>query len=253
MRAAICVLALSLAAIAYLSARGLGTRSTELSPRGSSGVVVVDLSLSIVNQDYLEIRDVLTRLVRAGNPNGLVVFSDTAYELLPPRTPARELVPLLRFFTIRHGEAPRNPWEQSFQAGTRISEALEVAYRMLRRDHVSNGSILLISDLATAPDDYSTLGRTLRRITASGIAVRVAGLSPTTQARELFQAALGPKAFAQVHQPKSDKIGPLGIRLRGTLPIALLVATVLALVALAAYELLAGRLALPAGAGWRGA
>jgi len=250
-RVVLVVLAVALVALAWDSARKLETHTTELSPRGASVVVVVDLSLSIVGQDYLQIRDVLERLIQAGNPTGLVVFSDTAYELLPPRTPVKEIVPLLRYFTMRNGSVPRNPWEQSFQAGTRISTALEVAYRMLRRDHVRPGSILLVSDLATAPDDYAALGRTLRRITASGDAVRVAPLSPSADARQFFRYVLGADAFANVAAPKAGGSGPLGIRLHGELPVGLLAASALALLALAAHEILAGRLALPAGAGWR--
>ena len=46
-----------------------------------------------------------------------------------------------------------NPWTQTFSAGTRISSALELAKSMLERDEVDKGSILLVSDLETAPDD----------------------------------------------------------------------------------------------------
>jgi hypothetical protein len=250
-RTGLVVLAVALVAIAYLSTRSLETRSSELAPRGGSGVVVVDLSLSIVEQDYVRVRDVLRRLIRSGNPSGLVIFSDTAYELLPPRTPVSELEPLLRYFTPRRGRLLPNPWQQSFQAGTRISEALDLAHRMLRRDRVARGSILLVSDLATSPDDYTTLSRVLLRLRASDVSVRVTPLSPASDAMQLFESALGREAFVDVVEPRAVDPGPVDLELYGDLPIALIVATALALLALAGHELFAGRLALPAGAGRR--
>lgn len=236
---------------AYLSARGLESRANELVPGGRSGVVVIDVSLSIVNQDYTDVRVVLERLIRAGNPTGLVVFSDIAYELLPPRTPAKELRPLLRFFTLDGEKLPQNPWTPNFQAGTRISEALELAHSMLRRDRVAPASILLISDLETAPTDYSVLGRTLRELADSDVTVRVAALSPSSDALTFFGGILGSEAFVDVVEPSSGEVAPLEVSLRGETPPVMLLAIALALLVLAAYEVFAGRLALPPGAGWR--
>ena len=56
---------------------------------------------------------------------------------------------------------PVNPWTQTFRAGTRISTALDLARGMLKRDGVTSGSILLVSDLETAPDDVPALTRTV--------------------------------------------------------------------------------------------
>jgi hypothetical protein len=249
-RAVLVVLAMALAGAAYVSTRGLETRSTELTPGGRSGVVVIDLSLSIVNQDYAEVHDLLERLIRAGNPTGLVVFSDVAYELLPPRTPASELKPLLRFFGGGKKQPP-NPWTQNFQAGTKISEALDLARSMLERDHVSPASILLISDLQTAPSDYQPLGAALRRLASSNITLRVAALSPSSDALTFFGGILGKQAFVNVVEPHAGDGKPLAITLHGVTPIALVVASALLLLALGAHELFASRLALPAGAGWR--
>jgi len=241
----------ALVGAAYLSSRGLESRSNELVPGGRSGVVVIDLSLSIVEQDYADVAGVLERLIRAGNPSGLVVFSDVSYELLPPRTPAKELKPLLRFLTPRDGKLPQNPWTPNFQAGTRISEALELAHTMIRRDHVAPASILLISDLETAPTDYTPLGLTLRALTESDVTVRVAALSPSSDALTFVGGILGEDAFVDVVPPRGGEVAPLDVSLRGDTPTFLLVASTLALLTLAAYELFAGRLALPAGAGWR--
>jgi len=250
-RAGLVVLVLALVGAAYVSSRGLETKSSELVPGGRSGVVVIDLSLSIVEQDYADVAGVLERLIRAGNPTGLVVFSDVSYELLPPRTPAKELKPLLRFLTPRNGKLPQNPWTPNFQAGTRISDALELAHAMLRRDRVSPASILLISDLETAPTDYTPLGRTLRTLAESDVTVRVAALSPSSDAITFVGGILGQDAFVDVVPPRGGEAAPLDVSLSGDTPTTLLLASALALVVLAAYELFAGRLALPAGAGWR--
>ncbi|HXF97703.1 MAG TPA: vWA domain-containing protein [Gaiellaceae bacterium] len=238
--------ALALLAGAFASARGLEEGRGELLPRGTSGVVVLDVSLSIIGRDYPRVRSVLARLAAADSPVGLVVFSDVAYELLPPGTPARELRPLLRFFTSVDGRLPRNPWARSFRAGTRISEALRLAERMLRRDRVERGSILLLSDLDTAPQDLAALGRTLERLRRSPIAVRVVPLSPTRDGVLLFESLLGREAFAKALAPASAAGPPPEEPLRAPLPLGFLALAVLVLLALAAHELLSARLALPA-------
>lgn len=251
MRAALVALASLLVGVAYVSSRGLESRANELQPGGRSGVVVIDLSLSIVDRDYADVAGVLERLIRAGNPTGLVVFSDVSYELLPPRTPAKELKPLLRFLTPQGGKLPQNPWTPNFQAGTRISEALELAHTMFRRDRVSPASILLISDLETAPTDYSVLGRTLRRLADSDVTLRVAALSPSSDALTFFGGIIGNDAFVNVVEPRRGDAAPLEVSLRGETPVIMLATIALALLALGAHEVLAGRLALPAGAGRR--
>ncbi|HXG77607.1 MAG TPA: vWA domain-containing protein, partial [Gaiellaceae bacterium] len=251
LRLGLVALACGLAAAAVLFARGLEPRANELAPGGRSGVVVIDLSLSIVNADYANVRAVLERLIRADNPMGLVVFSDVAYELLPPRTPAKELRSLLRFFTPAGSRLPPNPWTPRFQAGTRISSALELAHEMLRRDRVAPASIVLISDLETAPTDFGPLGHVLGRLRDSPVTVRVVPLSASSDARALFGGILGPEAFVDPVQPHAGDTRPLEVTLRGETPLALLLASVLLLLALAAHEVLAGRLALPHGAGWR--
>jgi hypothetical protein len=250
-RALLVVLACGLLAAAFVSARGLEPKSSELTPGGRSGVVVIDVSLSIVSRDYAQVRAVLERVIRAGNPMGLVIFSDAAYELLPPRTPARELKPLLRFFELRGGELPPNPWTPSFQAGTRISTALALAQDMLVRDGVSPGSILLISDLESAPSDYTALGKTLARIRRSSTTMRVVPLSASGEAADFFGGILGPGAFVDQVEPNAGPVRTLDVSLRGERPLWLLLTACLVLLVLAAHERLAGRLALPAGAGWR--
>lgn len=250
-RAALVVLALALAGAGVASTRGLEPRSNELVPGGRSGVVVLDVSLSIVAQDYARVRAVLERLIESDNPMGLVVFSDVAYELLPPRTPAKELRPLLRFFMRAGEDVPPNPWTPGFQAGTLISEAMELAREMLRRDRVSPASIVLISDLETAPTDLPVLGRVLGGLRRSPITVRVVPLSASSDGLSFFGGFLGDEAFVDPVEPNRGEQQALEVSLRGELPLVLLISSGLVLLLLAAHEHFAGRLALGPGAGWR--
>jgi hypothetical protein len=250
-RVLLVTLACGLLAGALWSARGLEPKSSELTPGGRSGVVVIDVSLSIIGRDYARVRGVIERVIRAGNPMGLVIFSDAAYELLPPRTPSKELRPLLRFFTLTDGELPQNPWTPSFQAGTRISSALALAQDMLERDQVAPASILLVSDLETAPSDLTPLGKTLSRIEQSSTTLRVVPLSASSDALSFFGGILGPDAFVDPVEPNAGETRSLDVSLHGESPFWLLLAGALVLVVLAAHERFAGRLALPAGAGWR--
>lgn len=250
-RAVLVLVALALLATAFLSARDLESRSNEFVPGGRSGVVVIDVSLSILNTDYARVRGVLERVIAAGNPMGLVVFSDAAYELMPPRTPSTELRPLLRFFRLDGDQLPPNPWLPSFQAGTRISSALDLAQRMLQRDHVEPASILLISDLETAPSDFTPLGQVLSRIKRSSTTMRVVPLSATSDGRTFFGGILGFDSFVDPVEPNAGETRTIEVSLRGETPLLLLLASALVFLALAAHERFAGRLALPAGAGWR--
>lgn len=234
--------AIVLLAAAAASARDLDVRSRGLLPSGSTGVIVLDLSLSIADEDYLTVRRALRSLIGANSPVGLVVFSDAPYELFPPGTPARELRALLRLLVPSGAGAPINPWTQTFRAGTRISTALELAREMLRRDRVENGSILLVSDLETAPDDVPTLGLTLERFRREAVPLRLVPLSPSSDGRAIFAGFLGDEDL-EVSAPGGSR--RLSGAVRGELPVWLLVLGGLFFAALAAHERFGGRLALP--------
>ena len=236
--------ALVLLAAAAASASNLETRERGLLPSGSTGVVVLDLSLSIADEDYLAVRRALRRLVADDAPIGLVVFSDVPYELLPPGTPASTLRPMLRLLLPPELGPPVNPWSQTFRAGTRISTALELAKDMLERDGVENGSILLVSDLETAPDDVPQLARTVAGLQRSSISLRVFPLAPSSDARLIFGGLLDEDAFAVPLGSDTDRL-PLSSEARSRLPIGLLVLGGLLFMALAAHERFGGRLALP--------
>ena len=233
-----------LLAAAVASARDLDPRDRGLLPTGSTGVVVLDLSLSILDDQSGVVRRTLQTLVDTDAPVGVVVFSDSPYELVPPGTPAEELRPIIRLLTPTAGGKVVSPWTDTFRSGTRISAALRLAQDMLVGDRVKDGSILLVSDLETAPDDVPETAKILRKIQRSGTPVRLLALGPSSDARTLFGGILGPGAFT----PLAD--GPLGApeppdAPRRPLPRTLLLFGLLFLVALAAHERYGGRLALP--------
>ncbi len=237
--------ALALVLAAAASARDPQTTERALIPPDRVGVVVLDLSLSITDDDYAGIRRVLRRLVAEEARVGVVVFSDVPYELLPPGTPAAELKPMLRLLVAPRLGPVQNPWTQTFRAGTRISVALELAKSILERDQVSGGSILLVSDLETAPDDVPALARTIVGIDRAGMQLRVAPLAPSSDALSLFQGLIEKDAITAFAQQSPDGAdagaGSVGVEL----PTMLLALGALAFLLLAAHERLAGRLALP--------
>jgi hypothetical protein len=242
-RLVVALLALGLLAAAAASARNLEVHPEGLLPTGTTGVVIVDLSLSIGDQNLQDVRRALRRVVDANEPIGLVVFSDVPYELLPPGTPAKEMRPILRLLAPQRGTVA-HPWEQEYRAGTRISEALELARDMLRRDRISPGSILLLSDLDTAPDDYDRLSRTLQSLRRE-VRVRVIPLSPTSEGRQLFTGVLGESALTEPSQLRTQT-PDASTGIRGGTPVTLLVLAGLCFAALAAHERFGARLALPA-------
>jgi len=237
--------ALLLAAAA--SARGLATHERGVLPADTTGMVVIDLSLSIDDAGYNEVRRVLNGLIEDDARIGLVVFSDVSYELLPPGTPASHLRPMLRLLVPPRLGNPVNPWTGTFRAGTKISSALELARSILERDEVEDASILLVSDLETAPDDVPALVQTVETIRQSDIRLRVVGLGPSSDARTIFEGLLQRGEFEvpadrTFDEPRSSSDAS------SDLPVALVVLGSLFFLALAAHERFAGRLSLPAAA-----
>lgn len=235
-------LALVLAAAA--TARAPKASEETLVPPDRIGVVVLDLSLSITDDDYTAIRRALRRLVAENASVGLAVFSDAPYEMLPPGTSAKELQPILRLLVPPRLGPVRNPWTQTFRAGTRISSALELAKSMLQRDQVAKGSILLVSDLETAPDDVPALAHTIDGIGRAGIKLRVVPLAPSSDAVTLFSGLLGKDAVAaltRTTQPTDPESNAAGVKT----PVLFLILGLLVFLALAAHERFAGRIALP--------
>ena len=183
-----------------LVARHPHTRTVVALPSNANTVLVLDLSASISSDTFSRIGGTLAALSRSGRRVGLVVFSDVAYEALPPGVPATALAPLVRYFTLpaqsQPGFAPTfpvNPWASTFSAGTRISAGLELAHTIALAQS-RRPTVVLISDLDDDPDDLPRLAGVLAAYRRDRLPVRVIGLSPTPQDVLLFQRLIGPAA-----------------------------------------------------------
>jgi hypothetical protein len=215
------LLALGLAgalAAAFLIARGRDVRHAPLVPSGTTGVVVIDLSASVYES---ALGETLERMAAAGEEAGLVAFSDTGYELLPPGTPARELVPMLRYLRPTQGEAagdlPVNPWAD-FRAGTRISAGLQIAREALVRERAPDGSIVLISDLEILPDEVERLASEIARLRGDGMTIRIVPLAPSAEKRALVERLTGPSALLRDPGEAGAVRAPEERTLRGVAP-----------------------------------
>jgi hypothetical protein len=238
--------AVALLGAAAASARGLDVRERSFLPPGSTGVVVIDVSLSIAEANYIDVRRTLRQLIKIDAPVGLVLFSDIPYELLPPGTPASELEPLLGVLQPAKSKAapPINPWWDSYRAGTRISAAMALAKDVLERDKVEDGFIVLVSDLETAPDDVQATTRVLQDIQRSSIDVRIVPMSASGDSLRLFEGMLGPKAFAALPRSTGEE-RRFQNALGSGVPTGLLVLGGLLFGLLALHEQFSGRLSLP--------
>ena len=159
--------ALAAAALAVFLTPHRPTSSGTILRPGSNGIVVVDVSASISSDTYARIASTLDRACGAnGGRAGLILFSDTAYQALPPGTPVRGAGAVRSASSSsrrrrspgsrRHRRRARG--RRSFSAGTRISTGLcacarrDPAARTLRRPLV-----LLVSDLDDDTGDLESL------------------------------------------------------------------------------------------------
>jgi hypothetical protein len=242
--AAVGLLVLAVAAI--LVSRHPHAHETRFLPEGSNGIVVLDLSASISTETYSRIGQTLDELSRTGGRYGVVVFSDAAYEALPPGTPATALRPLVRLFTLpkqeRPGVAPSfpvNPWTDSFSAGTRISTGLELARSILIRDRLARPAVLLVSDLDDAPRDLPNLFPLVRAYRDEGIRLNVVGLNPAPEDEQLFRRFVsGSGGLSHARLPGEG--GPASVS--APFPWALVVVALALIALLAANELANARL-----------
>lgn len=198
------LLAATLAA-AFLAARALEPAKAAFLPDDTTGVVVLDVSLSVTDPVYRRIHNAVQMLANGERPVGMVAFSDVAYEMLPPGSPPEELSSMLRYWRpVRNAATttdpwnvayPANPWAAGFSAGTKISGGLELAKEIVEREGIERASILLVSDLDTAPSDEAALTQTVADIQAAGIELRVVPLFPIAEDRAFFEQILGKDAL----------------------------------------------------------
>jgi hypothetical protein len=186
---------LALAAIA--AAPRQAARADILLPRHANGIVVVDVSASISWETYARIATTLQQLRRDGGDAGLVFFSDTAYQALPPGTSVAELAAFERFFRVAQPatpglqpQPPRSPWTSSFSAGTRISAGLSRALEVVQQDHVARPLVILVSDLDDDAGDLESLTSVALAYRKLGIPIKVVGLNPSPEDARYVQRLL---------------------------------------------------------------
>lgn len=213
-------------------------------PADTVAIIVLDLSSSIRITTYRLIGFELASLAKTDLRVGLVVFSDVAYEALPPGTPASELLPIARFYqneTIRHDREgnplPLNPWDQWFSAGTSISSGLQLAAQLLNESGAERGGVVLFSDLADDPTDLRPLGRVISLYEQRSIPLRVVALDPAPEDRDFWVELLGPGSLSNVPIPTGD-VGRGRLVVESAFPARLGVLGVLVVLLVAANVLL---------------
>ena len=222
------------ALLAFLAALRLRPGAESPIPASSTGIVVLDVSASISSDTYARIAATLDRLVRSNRSYGLVLFSDTAYQALPPRTPSDELRPFVRFFRRPQASSPgalpqttRSPWTDSFSAGTRISTGLALALEAIRADRPVRPAVLLVSDL----ERVARVAVAYRR---AGISLHVVGLDPAPEDVAFIQGLLpAGGSFAQAALP-----GERSPSFSGGSDVLLVAAALLTALALTAFVLM---------------
>lgn len=262
LRLGLAVLAIALLATVFAASRGLDPLPTSYFATGSGGIVVLDLSTSVDQQKAERAHRVLQTLSATEGRVGLVVFSDSAYEMLPPDTRSEELRPLLPFFAPVAGPAPdgrrsgfpgrpsggrpagalESPWSQTFRGGTRISTGLAEARRMIERDGDTGLSVTLLSDLDNSGFDTSALVDELATYARTGITLRVIPMFPQPDDRELFVQIAGRDALVERAELLRNTDVQERQSLVGAFPVGVVAAAVALLLLLAAAERLLGRL-----------
>jgi hypothetical protein len=248
-------LALALAiALAFVAARSLEPAKASFLPKGTSSVVVLDVSLSVTDPVYRRIHNTLKMLGDGGQGMGVVAFSDVAYEMLPPGSPPEEVKPMLRYFRGRPVQDPQlgsdivyplNPWGGGFSAGTKISGGLELAEKVLEQGKIEKGSIVLVSDLDTAPSDESVLSSVVANIESKGIELRVVPLLANDLDLAYFKRIVGEENIVTPPQLAAQNRSRADSSLLGANPSALALLGGLVLFLLAVNEWWGARVEVP--------
>jgi hypothetical protein len=245
-RSAAAVVLVALALAAVLLGRHPEVRESTVLPKRSNGIVVLDLSASISTDTYARIGASLRELTESGGRYGLVVFSDTAYEAIPPGTPSEALRPLLRYFTLRpvtEGFLPTfpvNPWSNAFSAGTKISTGLELARGVIIDEATAEKpAVLLISDLEDDRSDVPKVTSLALAYRREGIPLDIVGLNPAPDDEQLYRRLVrgwGSYTPARLRDERTETSS------RGSFPLGLAAIALAVALLLGAYELWSARL-----------
>jgi NAD(P)-dependent dehydrogenase (short-subunit alcohol dehydrogenase family) len=227
-----------IAGLSLVVALRMHPTTTAFVPEGTNGVVVLDVSASISDETYAGIAATLEQLARTHGRYGLILFSDTAYQALPPATPAKELRAFERFFVVPRQTAPgsialppSSPWSSQFSAGTRISTGLRLALDVVRAKQVHRPAVVLVSDLDDDAGDIEALTSVALAYRKLGIPLRVVGLNPSPEDERLVKRLLAQPNDLRAASPPAEG----GSRVDGASPALLIV---LALGAAASLALL---------------
>ncbi|HEX5584061.1 vWA domain-containing protein [Gaiella sp.] len=220
-------------------------RTLHLLPAGSTAIVALDLSSSVSEDTYARIGATLSDLAASNGRYGLVVFSDVAYEALPPGTRSAELRSLVRYFTLPEQKTPgfiptfpANPWSRTFSAGTRISTGLELARRLALDTRLHRPGVILVSDLSDDPADLRRVALTVLAYRRDRIPLRIVGLNPVPADTQFFRRLLGPESTITDARLPDERTVATG---RGGVPWVLGALALALAVALVANELLLAR------------
>jgi hypothetical protein len=245
-RAAAAVVLVALALAAVLLGRHPDVRESTVLPKRSNGIVVLDLSASISTDTYARIGASLRELTESAGRYGLVVFSDTAYEAIPPGTPSEALRPLLRYFTLRpvtEGFLPTfpvNPWSNAFSAGTKISTGLELARNVIIDEATAEKpAVLLISDLEDDRSDVPKVTSLALAYRRERIPLDIVALNPSPGDEQLYRRLVrgwGSYTPARLRDERTETAS------RGSFPLGLAATALAVALLLGAYELWSARL-----------
>lgn len=231
---------------AILLARSAGSGRPALLPEGrKTGVVVVDVSGSVSGGRFKAVAAVLRGLAAANQAMGLVMFSDSAYELVPPNSPTSSLLAFEHFFDPQadgKGDPPfgTTPWDQ-FSAGTRISAGLSMGRQALLRARDTHGALILISDLADSSTDQAPLVAQASALRKAHILVRIIPANASAANEAVFAALFGRNSFVKPSAYRTtvgEKIQPV----TSSWPLALIFVGAILVGLLAANELFNTRL-----------
>jgi hypothetical protein len=233
-RRVLVVLLVALVVAAAAAARHPSVHAPSALPVRSGDMIVLDLSASISSDTFSRIGETLRKLVATGGRYGLVLFSDVAYEALPPGTPSANLLPYARYFTLPPApngflpQFPTNPWTNSFSGGTRIASGLALALRLIQDQHVRHPGVILVSDLDDDAGDIKTLAGVALAYRQANIPVRVVALNPQPKDQQLFERLLEQAATVEHGRLPGERVKTTGPRIPPLLA-ALVAATALAL------------------------
>jgi hypothetical protein len=241
-------LILTFAAVAVGRAGTGGVERVGFVDPNAATVVVLDGSFSISGLSGRVAGNAVRKIATTNRPIALVAFSDSAYQLLPLGTPARELFPYVRFFRPSRTNAAdpfgANPLV-GLRGGTQISTGLDLARDVLERAGLARGTIVLISDLEDSEQDLPRLETSIAELRRRSIALRVVPLLPSEPSRQRFAALAGAGAFVSIDRLRGRVPSGRDSLLEEPTPWLFLVLAAAVVVLLAANERLVGALAPP--------